>query len=44
MYIVNNIDIQNNTSNVTSFVHTTSKKHTYDDFFTLIVMECIAQY
>ena len=33
MHIVNNIDIQYNTSNVTSFVHTTSKKHTYDDFF-----------
>ena len=29
MHIVNDVATQNNISNVTSFVHTTSKKHTY---------------
>ena len=33
MHIVNGIATQNNISIVTSFVHTTSKKHTYRFFY-----------
>ena len=43
MHIVNDIATQNNISNVTSFVHTTSKTRIHR-FFTLNVIECIAQY
>ena len=43
MHIVNDVAPQNNISNITSFVHTTSK-NIHTDFLTLNVIECIAQY